>query len=754
MATVPKYQPSVTERPAFQQSITPQASAEDFGAGIGRGLQAVGQGVQQAGNMMAELQDLENTAFAKEADDNFAAWVRERQYGEGGYMTLSGKAAVEGREGFERELQERRMSFGAGLRPGAAQKYQQASRARVNSTLDSSVVHQANQRKVWFGEASTSRLGTFADDALVAWNLPQKVNMNIAAGQAELRQQAELMGWDAVTLASKEAEFISGVRKNVALRQMMDDPIAAKSYIEENRDQLSGADQFALDEALQVPLANAQGMQAAAEFFDTGPTRDPARENVGEGPTRARAALMERLVVPDRTEDIDGLDGSFVNNLAALMEDAPFDGLGVLSGARSVERQQVLWDEAVAKYGSEAEARKWVAPPGRSQHNHGQAVDVSYNGKSLKQAPPEVIEWVHANAGKYGMTFPMEWENWHIEPVNARGGSTAVAATGVTTNRAKAPSWTAMEDYLATITDPRARDVARSAITSRINAAAKDEETSRKSVTEAAFSEMITQNVSPYSFTPEVQSMVGREGMTSLMSYWDKVSAGEKIETDPNLLYSMQTAYATDPQGFAEVDLLPFRDKLSDSDWEKVTGWRQTALTDQRKASEEGTVLTGAFSSATTQLEAAGITLTGKTGNQRTDTAKQIAQFQTVLAQEIEASRAANDGRAPTQTEIQALINRLLLPVVIGGSAPRETGPGLAPNLFSMGEGLFSRGQDAFLFETGTRPDGTTVEVKVEYADVPIDLRALIRSDLEAELGRQPSEQEIADQYEAFLLGQ
>lgn len=754
MAQTPTYQPSVQERPALQQSITTQASADDFGAAIGRGMQGLAQGVGQAAQQMATLQDLEDEALAKQADDQFAAWVRERQYGEGGYMTLQGQAAVEGRENFERELQERRMSFGQDLRPGAAQMYQQASRARVNQTLDSAVVHQAQQRKVWFGEASAARLSTFSDDALAAWNVPQKVDMNIAAGQMELREQGALMGWDAATLASKEAEYISGVRTNIALRQMMDDPIAAKSYIEKYRDQLSGADQFKLDEAIQVPLANAEGMQAATDFFDTTPSREPTGPNIGQGPTRARAMLEERLVTRGRTEDIDGLDGSFVNNLAGMFEDAPFEGLGILSGARSVERQQVLWDEAVAKYGSEAEARKWVAPPGNSMHNHGQAVDLSYNGKSLKHAPPEVIEWVHANAGKYGLTFPMDWENWHIEPVNARGGSTAVAATGLTTARAQAPSWTAMEDYLATIKDPRAREVARSAITSRINAQAKDEEASRKAVTEAAFSEMITQNKSPYSFAPEVQAMVGREGMTSLMTYWDKVSAGETIETDTNLLYSMQTAYATDPQAFAEVDLLPFRDKLSDADWEKVTGWRQTALTDMRKASEEGTVLTGAFSAATTQLEAAGITLTGKTGTQRTDAAKQIAQFQTVLAQEIEAARAGNDGRAPTQTEVQALINRLLLPVVIGKRPATETGPNLAPNLFSMGDAIFNRGEEAFLFEAGNRPDGTSVDVTLEYADVPIDMRVVIRSDLEAELGRQPTEQEIADEYEQFLLGQ
>lgn len=751
MVTVPTYTPSVQERPALQQSINAQASADDMGAAIGRGLQAVGQGLGQAANVMQELQDLENAALAKEADNQLAAWMRERQYGEGGYLTLSGRAAVDAREQYEKDLQQKRMAFGEGLRPGAAQMYQQASRSRVNSALDTGVVHQAQQRKVWMNDSAEARKETFKSDALVNWNTPAKVDFNIAAGQAELRQQAALMGWDAERLAREEALYVSGVRHDVALRMMSEDPLAAKAYIEQHRDQLTGQDAFKLDEALEVPLANAEGLKAAADFFDAGSARDPGQPNQGQGPTRAKAALYDRLVVPDRREDVDGLDGSFANNLAALFDDAPFEGLGILSGARSTERQQELWDAALIKYGSEAEARKWVAPPGKSNHNHGQAVDISYNGKSLKHAPPEVIEWVHANAGAYGLTFPMSWENWHIEPVTARGG-TAVAATGVTTPRASAASRVQIEDYLDTIKDPRAREVARSAIMSRINAEAADADATRKAVQERAFSEMMTQNVSPYSFSPEVQSMIGREGMSNLMSYWDKVSAGEKIETDAELLYSMQTAYATNPAEFAKVDLLPYRDKLSDSDWEKVTGWRQTALTDQRKANEEGTVLTSAFSAATTQLEAAGITTTNKKDNERIEAAKQIALFQTVLAQEIEAMRQANDGRAPTQMEIQQMINRLLLPVVIKSSAQVDTGPGLAPNLFTMFGDRSQR--DGFLFEAGTRPDGSVVDVAVEYADVPTDMRAVIRSDLAEELGRQPTEQEIVDEYEAFLLGQ
>lgn len=100
-----------------------------------------------------------------------------------------------------------------------------------------------------------------------------------------------------------------------------------------------------------------------------------------------------------------------------MMTDAPPDvraGVSIFSGMRTTEHQAELYAAAVKKYGSEEEARKWVAPPGHSQHEKGNAADLRY-------ATPEAREWMHANAGKYGLTFPLANEPWHIERADARG---------------------------------------------------------------------------------------------------------------------------------------------------------------------------------------------------------------------------------------------------------------------------------------------------------------------------------------------
>lgn len=137
-----------------------------------------------------------------------------------------------------------------------------------------------------------------------------------------------------------------------------------------------------------------------------------------------------------RPDAISGLQGGFNNSLAAMFAGAPPEiqaQLRVMSAYRSPERQAQLWEEALAKYGSPEAARKWVAPPGNSKHNHGQAVDLRFLGDDAQK-------WVHANAAQYGLHFPMSHEPWHIEPVGSRGGSGGHAHSGNALASSQAPA--------------------------------------------------------------------------------------------------------------------------------------------------------------------------------------------------------------------------------------------------------------------------------------------------------------------------
>jgi hypothetical protein len=106
--------------------------------------------------------------------------------------------------------------------------------------------------------------------------------------------------------------------------------------------------------------------------------------------------------------------------LRAALQDAARDAeargvaLWVTSGRRSAAYQQELLDEAVARYGSLAEALRFVASPERSSHVTGDAVDVG---------PTEADDWMIRHGADYGLCQTYANEIWHFEFDTEPGGS-------------------------------------------------------------------------------------------------------------------------------------------------------------------------------------------------------------------------------------------------------------------------------------------------------------------------------------------
>jgi D-alanyl-D-alanine dipeptidase len=117
-----------------------------------------------------------------------------------------------------------------------------------------------------------------------------------------------------------------------------------------------------------------------------------------------------------RPDSITGFQSEFSSAFQSMIANAPErvrNELKITSGYRSPEVQAKLWKEALDKYGSVEKARKFVAPPGKSKHGEGVAVDLHYASDATKQ-------WVDNNAKNYGLAFPLQHEPWHMELASAR----------------------------------------------------------------------------------------------------------------------------------------------------------------------------------------------------------------------------------------------------------------------------------------------------------------------------------------------
>jgi len=113
-------------------------------------------------------------------------------------------------------------------------------------------------------------------------------------------------------------------------------------------------------------------------------------------------------VFDDEVPGVAKLDPALLSALRRAATDAADDGVQfvVNSGWRSPAYEEQLRREAVAKYGSEAEAARWVATGTTSPHVSGDAVDVG---------PAAATAWLSAHGAAYGLCQIYGNEPWHYE---------------------------------------------------------------------------------------------------------------------------------------------------------------------------------------------------------------------------------------------------------------------------------------------------------------------------------------------------
>jgi zinc D-Ala-D-Ala carboxypeptidase len=138
---------------------------------------------------------------------------------------------------------------------------------------------------------------------------------------------------------------------------------------------------------------------------ETGGAASTGRLGLGE----ADGAVPDRTTVfDDEIPGVAKLNADLLGAVRRAATDAADDGVRfyVDSGWRSAEYQERLLREAISKYGSEAEATRWVATPNTSAHVKGDAVDIGPSGAAA---------WLSEHGAAYGLCQIYANEPWHFE---------------------------------------------------------------------------------------------------------------------------------------------------------------------------------------------------------------------------------------------------------------------------------------------------------------------------------------------------
>jgi len=162
--------------------------------------------------------------------------------------------------------------------------------------------------------------------------------------------------------------------------------------------------------ASRVPILRSEPPGALGEAAGAVPDgamvlRPEQRGALGE----ADGVLPDGMTVfDDEIPGIANLDPDLLGALRRAATDAAGDQVEmfVTSGWRSRKYQEQLFRQAVSKYGSTEKAAQWVASPGTSAHESGNAVDIG---------PFDATAWLSKHGAEYGLCQIYRDEPWHYE---------------------------------------------------------------------------------------------------------------------------------------------------------------------------------------------------------------------------------------------------------------------------------------------------------------------------------------------------
>jgi hypothetical protein len=153
--------------------------------------------------------------------------------------------------------------------------------------------------------------------------------------------------------------------------------------------------------AIRIPRAERPGAPGQAE----GVVR--ARQQGGARGEAGGAVPGGTTVFDDEVPGVAKLNPPLLRALRRAATAAGREGVDFIvnSGWRSGAYEDQLRREAVAKYGSEAEAARWVATGATSPHVSGDAVDLGSAGAA----------WLAEHGAAYGLCQIYVNEPWHFE---------------------------------------------------------------------------------------------------------------------------------------------------------------------------------------------------------------------------------------------------------------------------------------------------------------------------------------------------
>ncbi|WP_313616379.1 hypothetical protein [Agrobacterium sp.] len=592
MPTVPLYQDTqqrVALRPEYSENFTTRADADAFGAGIGRGMQALDKGMETAATKLNEaatlrLKKLDDETRAKEATTEFSNWNRNALHGPGGFLSLTGKAAIEARSAFEKEAEQKHGEISKGLPPGARDIYERSSQETRRDTGVSVINHALEQQKTAVIDAFDGSIESHINDAVEDRLVPDKLEMRLGKVADTVDRAGALLNWDKETIERKIAEYQSDAFTRIVTRIAETDPIAAEKYMQDHSERLLEKDKTALQERMKPAVLNAKATRNSTDIASSAPLPPDS------------PALLRPTTTVDYLRYTSGRHlalealANFSKNATGNAVPTPWsiDIVKNVLGSPLADDTEAISAKAFLNFGVATNSPRpgdiVVVSGENGSAEVGFFQDRDANGNVLMIAgrqgqPGQVSTRVTGSRTLLGFRTARNIDTQRVEMANYN-----------------MPGIIYLDQRLDAIGDAEERAATVKTIDTNYTTGQKNIDDRREDLMQSAMAQISANNgFDPLKMSPEDQSVIGPLGIKLLQEHSDTVQKNGQPRTASRRFYELQRQFAKDPLEFAQSDLFNDRRNLSNEDWAIVTRWKELARTDPQKAREHGRILAVTF---------------------------------------------------------------------------------------------------------------------------------------------------------------
>lgn len=252
----------------------PRAGGEDFGGGIGRAMQGMGDVAASISSKadrewqiakqkqdVATIVELEN-----ELSDFNRATLNEDMY------TRQGKNAFGATVEYEKKLEKWEKQASTRLTNNEQREaFRQMFLRNRSSHLDSLSTFESREKLRWQDETTQIGIKTAIDDAMANYTDEKLVTQAYNRGLAAI--EGNYFGRDEL-LEAKKKDFKSEFFTMGVMRRADDDASAARSYYEQHKKEIAGSQHLAIEKALKENGVQQFAMRKADELWASGKSEE------------------------------------------------------------------------------------------------------------------------------------------------------------------------------------------------------------------------------------------------------------------------------------------------------------------------------------------------------------------------------------------------------------------------------------------------------------------------------------------------